>query len=220
MTFQIVQNPGGGSVSLNESTATYTPTPTYTGTDYFFYVANDGSSNSDQARVEIVVNDINLAPTAIDSSYIMYADTEIDITLGATDLDEDNLTFSIISPPANGSYSLYNLNRVIYTPSAGYSGNDSFTFTASDGEYESEEATIDFTIKSSPTWGTPDTVEAFHTIAKTSDGNLIVGGFQHDSEYNNYSSVLVKFSENGEIIWEELNSHTYGSIQMIKETAD
>ncbi len=220
LTFEIIQNPSGGSVSINESTATYIPAPTYTGTDYFFYVANDGNSNSDQARVEIMVNDINLAPTASDSSYVMYSDTELDIQLIANDFDGDNLSFNIISSPSNGSYNLYNLNRVIYTPSTGYSGTDSFTFTASDGEYESEVATVDFTIKPSPTWGTPDTVEGFHTIAETSDGNLIVGGFKHDSQYNNNSSVLVKFSQTGEIIWEELNSHAYGSIQMIKETAD
>jgi hypothetical protein len=46
LTFEIVQNPSGGSVSINEYVATYTPNPTYIGTDYFFYVANDGSSNS------------------------------------------------------------------------------------------------------------------------------------------------------------------------------
>ena len=203
LTFQIVQNPGGGSVSLNESTATYTPTPTYTGTDYFFYVANDGSSNSDQASVEIVVNDINLAPTAIDSSYTIYADTEIDITLEGVDIDGDNLNYSIVAGPTNGSYEQYNINHIIYTPNEGYSGTDSFTFVVNDGEYNSNEGTINISIKASNTWGNNNNAEQFNAILKTTDNNLIVAGNYSTNGENYYSrGVLIKYNYFGEIIWQ------------------
>jgi len=203
LTFQIAQNPGGGSVSINESTATYTPTPTYTGTDYFFYVANDGNSNSDQARVEIVVNDINLAPTAIDSSYTIYADTEIDITLEGVDIDGDNLNYSIVAGPTNGSYEEYNINHIIYTPNEGYSGTDSFTFVVNDGEYNSNEGTINISIKASNTWGSNNNAEQFNAILKTTDNNLIVAGNYSTNGENYYSrGVLIKYNYFGEIIWQ------------------
>ena len=212
LTFQIVQNPGGGSVSLNESTATYTPTPTYTGTDYFFYVANDGSSNSDQARVEIVVNDINLAPTAIDSSYTIYADTEIDITLEGVDIDGDNLNYSIVAGPTNGSYEQYNINHIIYTPNEGYSGNDSFTFIVNDGEYDSSEGTINIRIKASNTWGNNNDAEEFRGILKTNDNNLIVAGnyFHVENDGTGYyqRALLLKYNNLGEIIWQNEYSET------------
>jgi len=205
LTFQIVQNPSGGTVSLDESTATYTPYPTYTGTDNFFYVASDGSSNSNQARVEVVVNDINLAPTAIDSSYTIYADTEIDITLEGSDYDGDNLNYAIVNGPANGSYEQYNINHIIYTPNEDFSGSDSFTFVINDGEYDSNEATIDITIKPSNTWGTSNDAEQFNAILKTTDNNLIVAGDKYfrsgDSQYQ--KAVLLKYSNDGEIIWEK-----------------
>ncbi len=203
LTFEIVQNPSGGSVSINEYVATYTPNPTYIGTDYFFYVANDGSSNSDQARVEIVVNDINLAPTAIDSSYTIYADTEIDITLEGVDIDEDNLNYSIVAGPTNGSYEQYNINHIIYTPNEGYSGTDSFTFVVNDGEYNSNEGTINISIKASNTWGNNNNAEQFNAILKTTDNNLIVAGNYSTNGENYYSrGVLIKYNYFGEIIWQ------------------
>jgi hypothetical protein len=219
LTFQIVQNPGGGSVSLNESTATYTPTPTYTGTDYFFYVANDGSSNSDQARVEIVVNDINLAPTAIDSSYTIYADTEIDITLEGVDIDGDNLNYSIVTGPTNGSYEQYNINHIIYTPNEGYSGSDSFTFVVNDGEYDSSEGTINITIKASNTWGTNNNAEQFNAILKTTDNNLIVAGNYYNAEEGYSRSLLLKYNNLGEILWQKEYSEV-NSFTKISHTSD
>jgi len=221
LTFQIVQNPSGGTVSLDESTATYTPYPTYTGTDNFFYVASDGSSNSNQARVEVVVNDINLAPTAIDSSYIIYADTEIDITLEGSDYDGDNLNYAIVNGPANGSYEKYNINHIIYTPNEDFSGSDSFTFVVNDGEYDSNEATIDITIKPSNTWGTSNNAEQFNAILKTTDNNLIVAGdyyyFEDGIQYQ--SALLLKYNNLGEILWQKEYSEV-NSFTQISHTSD
>ena len=54
------------------------------------------------------------------------------ITLAGSDPDGDSLTYAIASAPSNGSASLSG-NTVTYTPTANYSGSDSFTFTVSDG---------------------------------------------------------------------------------------
>ena len=45
-----------------------------------------------------------------------------------TDVDGDDLTFTVTSGPSNGTY-----DGTTYTPDANFNGNDSFTFTASDG---------------------------------------------------------------------------------------
>ena len=205
LTFQIVQNPSGGSVSINESTATYTPNPTYTGTDYFFYVANNGTSNSDQARVEIVVNDINLAPTAIDSSYTIYSNTSITFSLEASDVDNDNLTYNIIDSPSSGSISQFNINQIIYTPDEDFSGNDSFTFTVNDGEYDSNTATISFLIKSDPSYGTSSGWQGFNSIEKLSNGNLVVTGFtQEDGSSEASKGVIIEYDPSGNIVEENI----------------
>ena len=76
--------------------------------------------------------------------------TPIDITLVAT-LDPSYaschipLTYSIVTPPTHGTPSGSPPN-VTYTPNAGYSGPDSLTFKANDGQQDSNIATVSITV--------------------------------------------------------------------------
>jgi hypothetical protein len=63
------------------------------------------------------------------------------ITLNGSDIEGDPLTFKVDSPPAHGTWTLIGQD-FIYTPAAGYSGADSFTFVANDGNLDSEPALV------------------------------------------------------------------------------
>jgi hypothetical protein len=75
-----------------------------------------------------------------------------DIQLSGTDADDDNLTFEIATSPQHGVLSAITgvtcaatnscTADVTYTPSSGYSGSDSFTFTVNDGQVTSAPATV------------------------------------------------------------------------------
>ena len=67
------------------------------------------------------------------------------ITLGFAGSPNRTLTYAIASGPSNGSTSLSG-NTVTYTPSSGYNGSDSFTFTVSDGTVTSSAATVSITV--------------------------------------------------------------------------
>jgi hypothetical protein len=57
------------------------------------------------------------------------------ITLTSTDTENDPVTYAIVSQPLNGSVTLIGSGpQVTYTPTAGFGGNDSFTFKANDGK--------------------------------------------------------------------------------------
>jgi hypothetical protein len=56
------------------------------------------------------------------------------------------LTYSVVSNPTNGSVSLTD-NAFTYTPSADFVGNDSFTYSVSNGIFTSEEATVSVVIE-------------------------------------------------------------------------
>ncbi|EQD72258.1 lipoprotein, partial [mine drainage metagenome] len=58
------------------------------------------------------------------------------------------LTFAIVSQPANGTVNLTNASTgaFTYTPNAGFSGTDSFTFDASDSGGASNTATETVTV--------------------------------------------------------------------------
>ena len=89
----------------------------------------------------ITVTNTNRAPVASNQSVATSAGTPVDVTLVATDPDGDQLTYIIASQPAHGTVTLA-ANVATYTPDPGYSGPDSFTFTAWDGFLEASPATV------------------------------------------------------------------------------
>jgi hypothetical protein len=87
----------------------------------------------------------NVAPVASDASASTSNFDSVDITLTATDADSgpSGLTFTA-TDPANGSVSVSG-NVATYTPNFPFTGDDSFTFTANDGEDDSNVATVTVT---------------------------------------------------------------------------
>src|SRR5207249_3626361 len=146
LTAILVSSPAHGSVTLNANGSfTYTPAANYNGGDSFTYKANDGALNSNVATVSITVTAVNDAPGANAQSATTAEDTAKAITLTASDVDGDALTYSIVSGPTHGALSGTAPN-VTYTPAANYNGPDSFTFKANDGTVDSAAATISITV--------------------------------------------------------------------------
>ena len=98
-------------------------------------------------RLNINVINTNVAPVAQAQSVSTNEDTALPITLAGTDADNNPLTYSIVTQPANGTLSGTAPN-LTYTPSANYNGSDSFTFKVNDGSVDSTVATISITINS------------------------------------------------------------------------
>ncbi len=65
-----------------------------------------------------------------------------------TDADNDPLTAVQLSGPANGDATLNADGSLSYTPNAGFTGDDSFTYAASDGTDQSAAATVTITVNS------------------------------------------------------------------------
>ena len=57
LTYRVIQTPINGNVSVEGTTAIYTANSGFSGTDTFTYVANDGTSDSNEGIVTIVVSD-------------------------------------------------------------------------------------------------------------------------------------------------------------------
>src|SRR5262249_26803973 len=90
---------------------------------------------------------VNDAPVAQAQSVTTAQNTPISGTLVATDIDSPSLTYSIVASPAHGTVTInVNTGAYTYTPAAGYSGSDSFTFKANDGSLDSNVATVSLTV--------------------------------------------------------------------------
>src|SRR5207248_5200528 len=151
----------------------------YNGADSFTYKANDGALNSNIATVAIAVAAVNDPPVANAQSVTTNQDTAKAISLTATDVDGDPLSYAVVAAPTHGTLSGVAPN-LTYTPAAGYFGPDSFTFKANDGTVDSAAATVSLTVvhvnhapvAAAPTvTTTEDTASAVVLTANDADGD-------------------------------------------------
>ena len=188
LVYSIVSNPTNGTVSLTGDKATYTPSTNYHGNDSFTFTANDGIVNSNVATVSINVGSANDAPVANGDSITVVEDSTNNlITLIATDTDGDSLTYTV-TQPSHGTVSL-NGENATYTPDANYSGADSFTFYASDGEYNSDIPTISITVTAVN--DAPYIASAVADITTNEDTQTTYNLKTHENDVDNIDSELV-----------------------------
>jgi len=150
LSASLVSGPDYGSLTLNsDGTFTYTHDESENFSDQFSYQATDGTDDSNVATVTITVNPVNDLPQANDDEAVTEEDISVDIDLLDNDSDpndEDTLSVNSITRPANGSVTNNNDGTVTYTPDSDYNGQDSFTYTVSDGRGGTDSATVAVTI--------------------------------------------------------------------------
>lgn len=88
---------------------------------------------------------INNAPVANNGSILVKKNTPKAFNLGASDADGDTITIAELGEPAHGVLS-GTAPTLSYAPDIEYLGDDSFTFTVTDGEDESNEGTVSITV--------------------------------------------------------------------------
>jgi hypothetical protein len=151
LTLRVLTGPGygpyQGSILLRpDGTYLYTLTPNmhnepvfYRGPDEFSFVANDGYVDSNVATLHLAVQS---APVALDDTYSVAHDSMLQIPapgLLANDIDllgghADETPFETrvhvgVSSPTYGTVSIDDTGAFTYTPTPGFAGSDSFSYT-------------------------------------------------------------------------------------------
>jgi VCBS repeat-containing protein len=140
----------GGSFTLNpDGSFSYQSDTNYNGTDSFTYKANDDDLDSNVVTVNITIAAVNDAPVANDDTASTDEDVAVDVAVRSndTDIENDTLTVNAFSQGSNGSVSLNGDGTLKYTPNPNYFGSDSFTYSVSDGQANSNTATVSVTIR-------------------------------------------------------------------------
>jgi VCBS repeat-containing protein len=158
LTSVLVTGVSNGSLTLNvDGSFSYTPNTGYTGSDSFTYKASDGSTQSADATVTITVNAVggNNTPVASGDAYSVDQDTILSVNAPGVlgnDSDPDvgdSITAVQDSSAGNGNAVLNADGSFTYTPNAGYSGTDSFTYYAVDNNGAgSNQVTVTITVNS------------------------------------------------------------------------
>ncbi len=128
-------HPGGAAVPYSASVSLKTG-------DKVDFVAGFGN----RANLVAVITQGNRAPVAADQSVTTDQGAPVNITLTATDADNDVLTYAIVAQPTHGTL-IGTAPDLVYTPAADYSGADSITFRANDGKDNSNVATVQVSVR-------------------------------------------------------------------------
>ena len=158
----VVTQPTQGTVTLGNAATgafTYTPNAGYTGADSFTFIATDtvtgltSASTGVSLTVMAVPVSSTATPLANNASFTTYVDIPVDGSLSASDAAGNALNYTLAAPPAHGTVTVTAASGdFVYTPSSGYTGNDSFSFTANDtvSGVSSAAATVALTVDALP----------------------------------------------------------------------
>jgi hypothetical protein len=144
----------------------YTPPPDWYGVTTFTYglgtvAGPDCTAQPDvAATVTITVNAVNDAPTAVADSFTALKDRTLNVSAPGvlrndSDVDGDSLNAVKVNSPAHGVVTLAFDGSFSYTPTAGYTGPDAFSYRASDGTMASQARIVTLSVVAVPPASTP-----------------------------------------------------------------
>jgi MYXO-CTERM domain-containing protein len=145
LSFTIVDPPTDGTLSGSAPDLVYTPRANFNGPDSFTFTVSDGQLTSAPATVSIDVRPVNDVPVADGQTLSVDEGSTLAIRLTGSDIEESPLQYAIVGDPVGGTLS-GDAPDVVFTPSPGFNGEGSFSFTVSDGELTSESATVTITV--------------------------------------------------------------------------
>ncbi|MCE7988580.1 MAG: tandem-95 repeat protein [Caldilinea sp. CFX5] len=149
ITYTVVASPTYGSLSGEIPNLTYTPNADFVGEDNFQFRASDAHGAASVAAIAITVLPTNTAPVAENLALSTTQESAVAVNLTATDANGDALTYRLVSSPTHGSLTGVGTDW-IYTPKANFTGVESFTFTANDGQADAPVATVTITVSAGP----------------------------------------------------------------------
>jgi len=131
LTYNVIELPSFGDVTGTLPNLIYTPPIDFTGEVELRYVVNDGLLDSAVASVTLNVTAVNDPPEAASTLLSTLENTALPITLVATDVDSEPLTYLIVGQPENGTLTGQG-DSYLYTPNASFVGVDQLRYVARD----------------------------------------------------------------------------------------
>ncbi|SEG04631.1 Ig-like domain-containing protein [Marinobacterium lutimaris] len=205
--------PTGWSSTLGNTTLTLAPgesasttltvTSSTSATDGFYAVNTSATSGSFTASDEVtyvVDNPViatNSAPVANNDSASTDYETAVSINVLANDTDADGDTLSISSVSGGNGSAVVNADGTLtFTPSTGFSGTTSISYTITDGK-ASDSATVSINVASAPVAANLAPIAKDDSAITDAGSAVTINVLANDSDPDGDALNLVTVSEGG-----------------------
>ena len=135
----------GGAIAVVNGKVNYTPKIGFTGIDTFTYTITDAKGFADTAIVTITVGG-NIPAVANNDAFVVVNNSATNLNVLANDTGSGLSILSFDAISAKG-FSLTRSNTALtYTPTGGFTGNDSFSYTIADSNGVQSTANVALTV--------------------------------------------------------------------------
>ncbi|WP_276784305.1 tandem-95 repeat protein [Thalassolituus oleivorans] len=192
LTWSLTQSPEGMTIDANSGVISWTPANGVTSADITVQVA-DAEANATQSFT-VTVGGVNDAPTITETTAAITTDEDTSgtITLNATDIDGDTITWSVGSAAANGvaTVSGTGLSQVVsYAPNADFNGTDSFVVRITDDSL-TDTITVNVTVNAANDAPAITETTAAITTDEDTSGTVTLNATDIDGDTINWSVGL------------------------------
>ncbi|MFW2079316.1 Ig-like domain-containing protein, partial [Acinetobacter sp. ULE_I010] len=181
-TAQQINTPNGIVNIDAQGTITFTPNTGFTGQETFSYTISDGQGGTSTATGTINVSSApNTSPVASDDTYNTAFNTPVTLNPLANDTDADGNPLTItaingvtltpgtaqqINTP-NGIVNIDAQGTITFTPNTGFTGQETFNYSISDGQGGTSTATGTINVSSAPNTSPVASDDTYNTAFNT-----------------------------------------------------
>ncbi|MCG9234319.1 Ig-like domain-containing protein, partial [Vibrio harveyi] len=179
-----------GTVAIVDGKLVFTPAENFNGDATISYTISDGQL-TDDATVAVTVNPVNDAPVAVNDAVSTDEDTAVTIDVLANDSDPENDTLTITAasvPAEQGTVAIVD-GKLVFTPAENFNGDATISYTVSDGEL-TDDATVAVTVN--PVNDAPVAVN--DTVATDEDTAVTIDVLANDSDLENDQLTITNAS--------------------------
>jgi len=155
LVYRLTSAPAGMLIDSASGVVSWIPAKTQVGVNGAALSVSNPAGLMAKQGFSVTVAGLNTAPNAVADSYAATAGTALSVAAPGVlandrDPDGDAMSAALVDGPAHGTLALAANGSFRYTPAAGYSGSDSFTYKATDGKAASAAAAVALTVKAAP----------------------------------------------------------------------
>ncbi len=151
----------------------------------------------------------NNAPVAVGDGYSVQQDTLLEVAAPGvlandSDADGDALEAVLVANVTDGTLNLSSTGSFTYTPDAGFTGSDTFTYKAYDGKAYSNTATVNISVTPVMKCGEPipfpglGTTPDYTVLPRDGDANECVKNYTYDAGLDAEGNPFVKLIISGD----------------------